>query len=282
MGTTGRGLSRVALVGAGGVAWGLGIALRRAGVDIDWVYSRSGEHSKALADALECSSFSGASYPQKPTELLIVAVPDTECLGVCARFANLARYVVHTSGATPIPQIPGARVGVFYPLQTFARGAETSLQRVPCLIEAYDMELREAIMELAQRIGMFVCQANSEERRWVHLLGVLSNNFVNHLLHIATTIGMCRGIDVGSQLELPAGEADFVRRLLEPILQQTIGNAVGVGPTQAQTGPARRGDVATLSRHRAMLETYYPQFLPLYNALTESIERSCKGEVESD
>ena len=42
--------------------------------------------------------------------------------------------------------------------------------------------------------------------------------------------------------------------LLNPLLQETFGKIISLGPEAARTGPALRGDVATMEKHLELLK----------------------------
>jgi predicted short-subunit dehydrogenase-like oxidoreductase (DUF2520 family) len=84
-------------------------------------------------------------------------------------------------------------------------------------------------------------------------------NFFNHLLAICQELLRSEGCSLS---------------LLGPILQQTLeaaSSAADVGTLQ--TGPARRGDSATIEKHLRMLEEQ-PAWAEVYRAITASIRQS--------
>jgi predicted short-subunit dehydrogenase-like oxidoreductase (DUF2520 family) len=68
-------------------------------------------------------------------------------------------------------------------------------------------------------------------------------------------------------LEAAGIPARFRPLLLGSLLDSVRYNVAKLGPTRALTGPVRRGDVSTLKRHFALLETMKDSSLPLYRAL---------------
>jgi predicted short-subunit dehydrogenase-like oxidoreductase (DUF2520 family) len=43
--------------------------------------------------------------------------------------------------------------------------------------------------------------------------------------------------------------------LLKPLIRETIDKALALGPIQAQTGPAKRGDLEILDKHLEILQS---------------------------
>ena len=100
-------------------------------------------------------------------------------------------------------------------------------------------------------------EAKEDQRKWLHLSAVITNNFINHLFTINEQI--CR------DNKLPANA-------LQPLIKQTFDRVKQTSPFTVQTGPAIRNDFATIDRHRKLLEEQ-PHLLKVYEAMTESIKK---------
>ena len=98
-------------------------------------------------------------------------------------------------------------------------------------------------------------EASSEQRAWLHLAAVMGNNFVNHLLGIAGNISAVQGAPIS---------------ILQPLIEQTVQSLRTRPPFETQTGPARRGDTATMQQHLDMLAAN-PEWQEVYRALSASI-----------
>ena len=61
------------------------------------------------------------------------------------------------------------------------------------------------------------------------------------------------------------------------LVRATVENVAELGPAAALTGPAARGDIATLERHRAALAATAPDELPAYEALVALARRLAGG-----
>jgi predicted short-subunit dehydrogenase-like oxidoreductase (DUF2520 family) len=60
------------------------------------------------------------------------------------------------------------------------------------------------------------------------------------------------GLEILGRCGVPAGRA---RQVLLPLLESTVANLSTQNPAQALTGTFKRGDVATVQRHLAALES---------------------------
>lgn len=255
-------IEKATLIGAGNVAHHLGPALCAAGVKIVQVFSRNIQKARDLARITSSEAIS-ALEEAKPADLVILAVSDQaipEISAALSRFLPEETLVVHTSGATPSAFIAGhfRRYGVFYPLQTFSIGREVSFEEIPvCIHSGSEADLLE-LEELAGRVSRSVHRINDEQRRWLHLTAVVVNNFPNHLYALAYDA-------------LASQHLSF--DLLKPLILETARKVQDHPPAAMQTGPARRGDRATIEAHLRLLEQY-PGLREVYEALTKSLMES--------
>jgi predicted short-subunit dehydrogenase-like oxidoreductase (DUF2520 family) len=73
----------------------------------------------------------------------------------------------------------------------------------------------------------------------LHVAAVFASNFTNHMLAISKSI-------------LQQNSLDF--EWLKPLVTETIQKSLAIGPNNAQTGPASRGDLEILDKHLELLK----------------------------
>ncbi len=245
----------MSFVGSGNVATHLAHALKNHGIEIVEVFSEKIENAKRFASEVNCSVVEELNK-LKPTDLIIIAVPDSKIEEVSLQLPENDSLVVHTSGITNMASLSGIkRFGVFYPLQTFSRQRTVEMLEVPFCIEAHNEEDCKLLLELASKLSNNVKRVSSEQRKVLHLAAVMVSNFSNHLYALANEI-----------LEKSNLEFDF----LLPLIKETALKAADVHPHDAQTGPARRNDISTLEEHLEMLKEF-PEFRETYKLLSEQI-----------
>ncbi len=254
---------RVALLGAGRVASQLGLALHQAGHQVPYVWSRTTASAAALAATLPHTQIlpdlNLMALP--PADVYLLAVSDAAVPVVLAQAQfPTGAIVAHTSGAVPLAvfgSYPGVQGGVFYPLQTFSVGRTLNWRTVPLCIEAVTPTAEATLLTLAHTLSASVQRVDTAQRQAMHLAAVFACNFPNHLLGISHALLQ--------EQQLPLA-------LLGPLIQETVEKALANPPFTVQTGPAARQDEPTLARHRGAL-TAYPDWLELYNLLSDSIKR---------
>lgn len=247
----------IVLIGAGNVASHLGIHLKKAGHNIEQVFSKHIDNAEELANVLDATYTNKLNEINKEADLYILAVKDYAIDDVILELRLPDKIVVHTSGAVPLLGMEhiSKKCGVFYPFQTFTKESAVDFATVPIFIEASDKATEKVLLEVAQSLSKLSQVVKSEQRKALHLAAVYVNNFTNHLFHIAQTI-------------LQKEKLPF--ELLYPLIKETVTKAGKHKPYDIQTGPARRDDWKTIDEHLHFLDDS-PEFREVYLVLTESI-----------
>jgi predicted short-subunit dehydrogenase-like oxidoreductase (DUF2520 family) len=248
----------IVIIGAGNVASHLSKSFHEKGHRIVQILGRNKENAKELADQFKCDYITVPHDVNPNADLYMMCVPDTVIPKLAKKLPLLKGILAHTSGGTPLDVISKVnnRCGVFYPFQTFTKGRVIPLTNVPFCIEASSPEVLRELFDLAQSLGAKPLEMDFETRRWLHLAGVFSCNFVNHMLAIS---------------KLLSDEKKFPFDVLKPLVFETIKKGMEGNPIASQTGPAVRGDSETIRSHAAMLTTLDEDLRDLYMSLSSSI-----------
>jgi len=251
---------KIVLIGAGKVAWHLSQELSRVHHPVYQVVNRTLTHLDGWTEW--ATTISGLEDIDQTADLYILSVSDHAIATVAEQISPYLpkeAFIVHTSGDTPSTVLAEYfdQVGVFYPLQTFSKAKAVNFQEIPICIYANhpngEQILRTVASWLAPNEHIF--PIDDEQRASLHVAAVFVNNFVNHLYQI------------GHQL---TNDFDVPFALLRPLIAETAQKSQGLSPMEAQTGPAIRGDHATLEKHLGRLENY-PYFRQLYQLMSEQI-----------
>ncbi|HEY3571888.1 MAG TPA: DUF2520 domain-containing protein [Thermoanaerobaculia bacterium] len=210
--------------------------------------------------------------------LLLIAVGDPAVREVAARLAGRpqARIALHTSGSLDASALDplretGSKTGSLHPLKAFP-------QPLPDPAEARgiffavdgDAEARELAFRLAAAWGAVAAEVPAEARPLYHFAATLAAGGVTTLLaaaaEIAGTLGLPEAVTRG-YLELARGALAGAGRALDE--GRPLGSAV--------TGPAARGDQATLERHFEALRALAPEKLALAEILVRETRRQAQA-----
>ena len=245
----------ILLIGTGRAAHHLGEALKRGGNQFVGVVGRDGTKSAAVANRLGTAAFPfGVTLPE--SDIVLLAVSDDALAEVAGRLPRTEATVVHVSGAKPLDVLlPHARRGVLWPVQSLAAGATVDLSQSPLVVDASDEDTKLALLALARGISQRVLELDHDDRLVLHAAAVFASNFPIFLLGEAQRL---------------LREHDMPGELLLPLWSNSAQRAATVGPEQALTGPARRGDIDTLQQHLALLKAD-PDLRRAYALLSRSI-----------
>lgn len=245
----------IAIIGAGNVASHLAPALAKV-AEVKQICATTQAHASALAARIEgCQAITALSELNPALDLYLIAANDTAVTAIASQMPRVLGIVAHTSGSVPMEALLPAseHVGVFYPLQTFSKSADVDVSKAPFFTEASDTPTLCTLDALVEALGPTPRHANSHQRSVLHVAAVFACNFANHLWAIADEIVAQEGYDVS---------------VFAPLLQATLDKAMVMSPEKAQTGPAARGDMDTIAKHKSMLNG---KDLEIYSLLTQSI-----------
>jgi predicted short-subunit dehydrogenase-like oxidoreductase (DUF2520 family) len=240
---------RVGIVGAGRVGTALARALRDAGVEVDGPVGRGERPSRCDA--------------------IVLCVPDAEIAAAAEAVTAAAPLVGHTSGATPLAALAHTGVPGFglHPLQSFAHPG-VRFEGAGAAVAGTTPEALAFASELAERLGMNPFEIDDEGRAAYHAAASVASNFLVTLEAAAEAIATGAGL-----------ERDEARRLMLPLVRQTVENVAELGPEAALTGPVARGDETTLEAQRAAVERVAPELLPLFDELVRQTRALAQEEA---
>ena len=248
---------RVVLIGSGNTATILGRLMKQSNHQIVQVFGRTAETTDAFAKQLGASYCTDAGKIDNSADLYVIAVSDEAVSDVAGKLALHNKLVVHTAGSVSKEVLKQASVnyGVLYPLQSLRKEMK-ELPLIPLLVDGNTSDDLTLIYDFAQTLSKQVQKANDEERLRYHLAAVMVNNFSNHLYTLVQDYCKQTGTDFS---------------FLLPLVQQLPQRLADHLPQDLQTGPAIRGDQATINKHFQLLLDHR-QIKNLYALFTESIQ----------
>lgn len=237
----------VVIVGAGRVGQSLARALTRSGEPVR-LLGRVARPATPGLPAVE------SEWPAAlaAAGLVLIAAPDDAIATIVERLVRLAAIgegtvVLHTSGMhdasilAPLA-VQGAATGSWHPLQSFPDGNDPDRFRgAPAAVEGDELAVLVA-RALAVRLEMTpVLELPAGGKARYHAAAVFAANYLIVLDGIA------------ERLARQAGAGDDARGLFLPIMRQVLATLETRTPTEALTGPVRRGDLGTVTAHLGVL-----------------------------
>ena len=233
----------------------------RAGLNIVDVVGRTEDTVKAYATAFEANPVLDITAMDTAVDLVLICVHDDQIAQVETAIPAFDGIIAHTSGAKRM-NLDRPSCAVFYPLQTFSKSTPVDFTQVPVLIEAQNDNATLRLMNMAKRLSEHVFTVNSDQRERLHVAAVFANNFSNHM--VVQAYKLCQ-------------EHNIPFDVLKALILETARKAVQGDPRQVQTGPARRNDQQTITKHLDLLTD--DDTRALYKTLTESILKQHEAEL---
>jgi predicted short-subunit dehydrogenase-like oxidoreductase (DUF2520 family) len=263
----------ITLIGAGNLARVLGLGLHAAGYVIDEVVSRGAADSRQRARALARQvGARAATYADArlTANIIWLCVSDDAIAPTASALAGRTdwngKIALHSSGARSSRELEplkrrGAAIGSLHPMQSFVRASRATLAGVSFAVEG-DAAAVRAGRRIARDLGGSVFTIRAEAKVLYHAIGSFCSPMIVATLATAERIARAAGIP-------PAA----ARRIMHPILRQTIANYLARGPAAAFSGPINRGDLNTIRQHLDALRGV-PGAREIYLALARSALRT--------
>lgn len=252
----------IAVIGAGRAGTAVAVLLSHAGHRIVAVSGRAATAERA-ARFLPGVPVLGDADAAREAEVVLVAVPDdliepTVMSLAAAGSLDGGRWIAHLSGATPLSALDagraaGARRLGVHPLQTFP-DVEAAIERLPGCTVAVGADDEEGFFlaeRLAEDMGGVPFRLADEHRAMYHAAAVFASNY------------LVAAAGVAEELLAAAGVPDPIGALAA-LQEATVANVARVGPSRALTGPAVRGDAATVTRNLEALSATAPWAVDAY------------------
>jgi predicted short-subunit dehydrogenase-like oxidoreductase (DUF2520 family) len=255
------------VVGAGRVGTALAVLWRRAGHRIVAVAGGPATIERA-ATHLPGVPVLDSVAAARDAEVVLLSTPDAAIVRVCGELVRSGAVgpgtaVAHASGATGLDALAPARSAgaialSIHPLQTCPT-VEAAVERIPGAGFAVTAETEEGFAlgeRLAADAGGRPFRLADEAKPLYHAAAVFASNYLVTVTAIA------------HELERTAGIEDPAT-ILAPLQAATLANLERVGPAAALTGPAVRGDAATVARNLQALSERMPEAVRPYVALAD-------------
>jgi predicted short-subunit dehydrogenase-like oxidoreductase (DUF2520 family) len=225
-------MATIRIIGPGRAGLSVATALHDAGHEIAGFVSSAEDPSDAA----------------RGVDVLIIAVPDRKIADVALKVRPVkTTAVIHLSGSQGLEVLaPHVRRGSMHPLVPLPT-AELGTARISAGV-TFAVAGDPMAAELADSLRGRTVVVRDENRAAYHAAACIASN------HVVALMGQVQRVaeSIGLDLEVFLGLA-----------RAALADVESLGPQAALTGPAARGDLATISRHRAALD---PSELDGYDA----------------
>jgi predicted short-subunit dehydrogenase-like oxidoreductase (DUF2520 family) len=267
----------IAIVGPGRIGQSLGRLLHDAGVPIRVVAARR------RAAALKATRFIGdgealalgtANLEQLASAAVtLVTISDASLPQIALTLAQVpiqwkGHVVLHTCGSLPSTVLQplkfrGAAIGSLHPFQTVPsrEAGVRNLRGTFWGIEG-DRQANRMAENLVLLLGGTSFRINAARKTLYHAAAFLVCPTIVTLLHGSEGLMAHSG-----------APRKLIRPMLAAFVSETLRNYRALGPHDALTGPAVRGDWLTIRRHLQALRETAPGIVPEYKELTRSMLR---------
>jgi len=220
-----------------------GGSLARALVEVGWHHDRTYGRGDDVGNAAV------------GVDVCVIATPDESIASVAAAVTPADAVLMHLSGAMPLTVLGSHRAAALHPLASLAdpdRGQQ--LLRTCWFAFAGD----PIAQDIANQLSGKSFPISDEDRALYHAAAAVASN------HLVALLGHVQRI---------ADEVDVPFEAFMPLVQGSIENVALADPARALTGPAARGDEATIEAHLAALGERLPEEVSTYRALVAEARR---------
>ena len=237
-------------------------------------------YSRTHASAEQAANFVGAGRVaqslahMRAADVWLISVPDGQIAEVAEQLAAaqgqaLKNAVVwHNSGflsaevLAPL-QAVGASTASVHPVLSFATPASAAAQFAGtlCGLEGQP-EALAVLRPWVAAIGGQGFEIESAKKPLYHAAAVFCSNFTVVLQGVAQEAWRESGVP-----------AELLAPLTQALLQSSVDNVAKLGPAEALTGPAARGDTAVVQRQAEVVQAWHGQAGEAYALLSDMATR---------
>ncbi|MEO0202095.1 MAG: DUF2520 domain-containing protein [candidate division WOR-3 bacterium] len=192
--------------------------------------------------------------------LILICVRDDKILNIVEilkKFDLSGKIVYHTSGSFTSDILKGlnkAYIGSIHPIQTFPRPDYKLLNNI---FFSFEGEKFKVARKFVSFFNSKIIRIEKDKKMLYHIACIFASNFVDLMWIISDKL-----------INIAIKDKDF--KVLIPLIQTTLKNAIKHGPSNALTGPAKRKDYELISKHLEILKNE-ENILRIYKLLSETI-----------
>ncbi|MBK9098219.1 MAG: DUF2520 domain-containing protein [bacterium] len=237
---------KIAIIGAGKLAYSLTSAIIKSGYDVHIVVSRKLSSAKTLVNKFSIPLFSN-NLKKIPSDVNIffLTVPDGEIKKTADALSRIInefkdKICIHFSGVENISALQslsmkGCGVGSLHIIRPFPSKDVVDIKNSPASIETDNKRARFFLLQLCKKLKLKPHRITSEQKVFQHIAAVHSSNFLVGNLFNAFSL-------ISSKNNAP-------KNILRKTTQSALDNVFRLSPAKALSGPIDRGDVYAIRKH---------------------------------
>lgn len=254
----------VCVIGTGNVARKFAPVIQKLALfSIRYVYSRKFSNASDLAEIIKATPIKKLDNVVSDVDVFMLWVSDDVLNSISSQIISInpEAFIIHSSGAKSNSELDGTRIGCMWPLQSISSSdSKLDVSKIPLCLQSDCKDTSTLLDLLANSLSQMVYKVTEDQKSYLHLTAVMTNNFINHLMFIKDKLL----------------NSNFLSsEMLSSLIEATFRKAIEMDPSMAQTGPAIREDYDTIEKHKKLLQAY-PEFLQVYEAMTNSILKTMK------
>jgi len=242
---------RIAIIGAGKLAYSLINALKKSGFDVHCVISKKLSSSKLLAQKFSIPHHSNSlNKIPDDVDVFFLTVPDGEIKRVADNLSKLKRdfrksVCIHFSGVENINALNSLKkkecaTGSLHIIKPFPSKSLVDIKNSPASVETKDKMAKAFLIQLCRKLKLKPHNIDSEEKVFHHIAAVHSSNFL---------VG-----NMFNAFSLISTKSKYPKSILRKTTQSALDNVFKLSPARALSGPIDRGDIYTIGKHFDALE----------------------------
>lgn len=263
----------ISFIGAGKVGLALGLYFKEKGFDIAGYYSRTYKHAQDAAKSTGSEAYKTITELLMHSSMVWITASDDALLSLAEEIAHLdipphIKAFIHTSGVHSTDVLKPIRKAGFntysaHPLMAFAKAEES----VKALNKAYfsietttseeELSNNNCLTHLFEKTGNHILHINTNKKELYHCAAAVLSNYMVTLLNMSYEMFAESGM---SKSEIKAATAPLLKSTLSNIQDNEL-------MSDALTGPIKRGDSNTVTKHLEALQKFMPSKKEVYTAL---------------
>jgi predicted short-subunit dehydrogenase-like oxidoreductase (DUF2520 family) len=248
--------NKIGIIGYGNVGASIALYFKKKRKNIFVLTSKSKKNEKFI----KFFNYSEIENFINLVDVILICIRDDKIEDVVKILKKLSfenKIIYHTSGSLTsdiLKPLKNNYVGSFHPIQAFPKPNPKLLENIYFSFEGEKYKIAKS---LANFFKSKIIRIKKEHKLLYHIACIFASNFPNFLLSIAD--------------ELIKVSTNKNYKILIPLIQTSLKNAIFYSPKNALTGPAKRKDLKIIKNHLKFLKTFNPDIYKLYKIISEMI-----------